>query len=320
MTTLYTPLLEFAQPTTGELAGQWGDVVNSSITQLIEDSIATTALGDVTLTNWLLSTTGSGLYNEARVAVLRVTGTQGSTLPYRTITAPSLSKTYVIINQSNGPVIIKGAATTGATIPELSSSIVVWNDDDFEEISPSTAGFAQLAEYANNLNTGAALETPASGNFTTGTFTWPTFNQSTTGNAATATYATTAGSASTAGSATTAGTANSIAGGAANQIVIQNGAGTTTFIANGSPNQLLTANISGPPTFKDLPAISTAANISGGTAGAVVYQSATNVTSFTSVGSFGQVLISNGVSAPTWADNTAGATSPSFLLINSGIT
>ena len=191
MTTLYTPLLEFAQPTTGELAGQWGDVVNSSITQLIEDSIATTALGDVTLTNWLLSTTGSGLYNEARVAVLRVTGTQGSTLPYRTITAPSLSKTYVIINQSNGPVIIKGAATTGATIPELSSSIVVWNDDDFEEISPSTAGFAQLAEYANNLNTGAALETPASGNFTTGTFTWPTFNQSTTGNAATATYPTT---------------------------------------------------------------------------------------------------------------------------------
>jgi hypothetical protein len=305
MTTLYTPLLEFAQPTTGELAGQWGDVVNSSITQLIEDSIASTALGDVTLTDWVLTTTGSGLPNEARVAILRVTGTQADELPYRTITAPALSKTYVIINQSGGHVIINAASTTGVTIPPITTTIVVWNDEDFEEIAPTTAAFAQLAEYANNLNTGAALETPASGDFSTGSFTWPTFNQNTTGNATTA---------------TTASTANSIAGGVANQIVIQNGAGTTTFIANGSPNQLLTANISGPPTFKDLPAISTAANITGGTAGAVVYQSATNVTSFTSVGSFGQVLISNGVSAPTWADNTAGAAAPSFLLINSGIT
>jgi hypothetical protein len=41
----------------------------------------------------------------------------------------------------------------------------------------------------NNLNTdkyqsGDALGTPASGNFSTGTFTWPTFNQNTTGTAA----------------------------------------------------------------------------------------------------------------------------------------
>lgn len=40
-----------------------------------------------------------------------------------------------------------------------------------------------------NLNTdkyqaGGALGTPVSGNFSTGTFTWPTFNQNTTGTAA----------------------------------------------------------------------------------------------------------------------------------------
>jgi hypothetical protein len=50
------------------------------------------------------------------------------------------------------------------------------------------------------------LGTPSSGNFSSGTFTWPTFNQNTTGNAATATFATSAGSAS---SATTAATATS---------------------------------------------------------------------------------------------------------------
>ena len=43
----------------------------------------------------------------------------------------------------------------------------------------------------------AVLGTPASGDFSTGTFTWPTFNQNTSGNAATATYATSAGDAGT---------------------------------------------------------------------------------------------------------------------------
>lgn len=305
MTTLYTPLLEFAQPTTGELAGQWGDVVNSSITQLIEDSIASTALGDVTLTDWVLTTTGSGLPNEARVAILRVTGTQADELPYRTITAPALSKTYVIINQSGGHVIINAASTTGVTIPPITTTIVVWNDEDFEEIAPTTAAFAQLAEYANNLNTGAALETPASGDFSTGSFTWPTFNQNTTGNATTA---------------TTASTAGSLSGGLVNQIPVQNGVGTTTFITNGSVNQVLTANTSGPPTFKNLSAVASVSNILGGAAGAVVYQSATDATAFTAVGTLGKVLTSNGASAPTWEDNTAGAAAPSFLLINSGIT
>lgn len=43
----------------------------------------------------------------------------------------------------------------------------------------------------------AVLGAPASGDFSTGTFTWPTFNQNTSGNAATATYATSAGDAGT---------------------------------------------------------------------------------------------------------------------------
>ena len=40
MTTQYTSLLGLALPVTGELSGTWGDVVNDSITQLVEDSIA----------------------------------------------------------------------------------------------------------------------------------------------------------------------------------------------------------------------------------------------------------------------------------------
>jgi hypothetical protein len=42
-------------------------------------------------------------------------------------------------------------------------------------------------------------------------------------------------------------------------------------------------------------------NISGGAAGEVVYQTGSGATGFTAVGTTGQVLISNGTSAPTWS-------------------
>ena len=42
------------------------------------------------------------------------------------------------------------------------------------------------------------------------------------------------------------------------------------------------------------------ASLSGGVAGAIVYQSATGTTSFTAAGTSGQLLTSNGASAPTW--------------------
>jgi hypothetical protein len=47
-------------------------------------------------------------------------------------------------------------------------------------------------------------------------------------------------------------------------------------------------------------------NINGGLAGALVYQSAPSVTSFTAVGTSGQVLTSNGTNAPYWSTNIGG--------------
>lgn len=49
-------------------------------------------------------------------------------------------------------------------------------------------------------------------------------------------------------------------------------------------------------------AVNTANNLSGGAAGAMPYQSAASTTVFTAVGSAGQILKSNGSSAPTWMD------------------
>lgn len=57
----------------------------------------------------------------------------------------------------------------------------------------------------------------------------------------------------------------------------------------------------------------TATNLAGGAAGRIPYQSASGTTAFTTTGTAGQVLTSNGSSAPTWSAPAATGFSP-FLL------
>jgi hypothetical protein len=136
MATAYTSLLGFALPVTGELSGTWGDTVNNSITQLVEDSVAGSATASVTSGNWTLTTTGSGAANQARCAILIPTGTPGTS---RNIIAPSSSKAYIVDNQSDGAVVVKGAATSGTSIAAGAKAVVAWNGSDFVTIASSTA-------------------------------------------------------------------------------------------------------------------------------------------------------------------------------------
>ena len=144
MATNYTNLLGFALPTTGELAGTWGQVVNDSITELVEDSIAGTATASVTGGDWTLSTTGSGASNEARCAIIRPTGTPGVS---RNVIAPSSSKAYIIDNQSDAAIVFKGAATTGVTVAAGKQALVAWNGSDFVQVGASAGGSNTQVQY-----------------------------------------------------------------------------------------------------------------------------------------------------------------------------
>lgn len=160
MTTNYTPLLGLALPTQGELDGAWGDVTNDEITSLLESSIAGFATASVTSANWTLTTTGSGLANQARMAILIPTGTPGVS---RNIVAPSSSKTYVVINQSDAAVVLKGAATTGVTIATGAYALAAWDGTDFVQIGRSgtvtTASVVSANGFAGTVAT--ASTTPA---------------------------------------------------------------------------------------------------------------------------------------------------------------
>lgn len=151
MTTAYTSLLGLALPVTGELSGTWGNTVNNSITQLTEDSIAGASTQSVTSADWTLTTTGSGVSNQARTAILIPTGTPGVS---RNIIAPSSSKVYVVVNQSDSQVILKGAATTGVIVPAGATMTCAWNGTDFVAVTALTLSSGTTAQRPSTAATG----------------------------------------------------------------------------------------------------------------------------------------------------------------------
>lgn len=127
MTINYTTLLGLAQPVTGTESGTWGTVVNDEITALVEQAVAGAVTIDVTAGNVTLTDT-DGVSNQARCAILLVTGTPGTS---RNIVAPSSSKAYIVVNGSDAAIVVKGSATTGVTLPSGARANVFWNGSDF---------------------------------------------------------------------------------------------------------------------------------------------------------------------------------------------
>jgi hypothetical protein len=149
MTTGNTTLLGLALPVEGELDGTWGDVVNDSITSLVDSAVAgTTTLSvdaDVTLTTTALAA------NQARQAIILWTASNGATT--RNITAPAQSKPYIVINAGTGSIVLRGAGpTTGVTIVAGEKCLAAWNGSDFVKVSTSTAGSGDVVGPASSTD------------------------------------------------------------------------------------------------------------------------------------------------------------------------
>ena len=175
MATGNTTLLGLALPVDGELDGTWGDVVNDSITTLLDSAVAgTTTLSfnaDVTLTTTALSE------NQARQFILRWAASNGATT--RNITAPAQSKAYVVVNDGTGSIVLRGVGpTTGITIAAGERCIAAWAGSDFVKVSTSTAGAGDVTlngtqTLTNKTLTSPIINTPVT---TGGTFSGVTLN------------------------------------------------------------------------------------------------------------------------------------------------
>jgi hypothetical protein len=114
MSISYTSLLALVQPADGTEAGTWGDDVNNGITSILDVAVAGTLNitydANITLTQAQASSSGTGLgsnpisgagstLTSSQYAILLLSGGRGAT---RTITLPSSSKTYTVINSTTG--------------------------------------------------------------------------------------------------------------------------------------------------------------------------------------------------------------------------
>ena len=302
-------------------SGQVSSVTNTTI------SIAPSQINATIPNSGLTNSTISGVALGSNLANL----TAGTNITFSSGTTYNGSSA-ITINASSTMVY------PGAGIPNSTGS--AWGT------SYSTTGSGTVVALATSPTfVTPILGTPQSGNFSTGTFTWPTFNQNTTGNASTATTANNLSGTTQyslpyqSASATTGylspGTANSvlitngvgsapswstqaslsvgsatnIVGGTAGAIAYQTGSGATSFLSLGTSGYVLTSGASAPSyTAQSSLAVGTATNLAGGVASNIPYQSGVGATAVLAIGTTGQVLTSNGASAPSWTTPTAYAT------------
>jgi hypothetical protein len=153
MTTAYSTLLGLALPVTGELSGTWGDTVDNGITRYLDIAVAGTVTltndgavtlsltnGDSSATNIVSSLTGAGTVT-AQFALIRVTGTLTVA---KVLTAPSSSRTYVVVNAATGSTVtVKASGQTGVSIAVGETAFVYFNGTDYAKIvGTATAGAA----------------------------------------------------------------------------------------------------------------------------------------------------------------------------------
>ena len=239
MTTAYSSLLGLALPVTGELSGTWGDMVDNGITSYVDISVAGTVTltgdGAVTLsntngtsaaTNIVSSLTGAGTAS-AQFAIIKVTGTLTTA---KVITAPSTSKTYLIVNSATGSTVtLKASGQTGISVAVAETAIAYFNGTDYVKVSSTVS-----STNVSSITFGSTGLTPST---------------------------------ATTGAVTVAGTlANTNGGTGQSSAFTQYGityASTTTALATtaaGTSTTVLHGNASGAPTFG---AVSLTADVSG---------------------------------------------------------
>ena len=140
MATQFSTLLKLALPVQGELAGTWGDLVNNSVTNMIEEAIAGSKTINTWSTNSATLSTADGATAESRAAILNLTDTGTSLSGAATVICPALTKTFIVKNGTAQTVTIKTASGTGVAIPSGSTGHVYCDGTNVVESQNYVAG------------------------------------------------------------------------------------------------------------------------------------------------------------------------------------
>lgn len=234
-TTTYTDKLRLAKPTTGELFGTWGNLANTGITALVDDAIAGRAVVTHDDSASYTLTSNNAVADEARMPVLRITGTLTAA---RNVVCPTQPKLYIIENATTGgfAVTLKTSAGTGVAVAAGEAAMLRCDGTNVIEWMPVTGTGSLVKATSGTLTTPTlnspicvtpALGTPASGVMT-----------NVTGTAA----GLTAGAANALKSATTTVSVSTATAPTAGQVLMATGASAATWQTVGAGTVLLDTN------------------------------------------------------------------------------
>ena len=143
MASTYSPSLKLTLMGDGDQAGLWGQTTNTNLGTLVEQAITgvqsiTMVDANYTLTNF------NGIANEARNAVLVVTGTNAAV---RDLIPPVVEKLYTIVNNTTGGFAIRviGVSGTGVNIPNGATCLVYCDGTNFVNGLSGSAGNFSIA-------------------------------------------------------------------------------------------------------------------------------------------------------------------------------
>jgi hypothetical protein len=143
MASTYSPSLKITLMGDGDQAGLWGQTTNTNLGTLVEQAI--TGVQNITMidANYTL-TNFNGIANEARNAVLVVTGTNAAV---RDLIPPVVEKLYTIVNNTTGGFAIRviGASGTGVNIPNGATCLVYCDGTNFVNGLSGSAGNFSIA-------------------------------------------------------------------------------------------------------------------------------------------------------------------------------
>jgi uncharacterized membrane protein len=314
MPSLYSANLKIELMTTGDKSGVWGSITNSNLGSTssassgIEQAIvgkATLLTGDFTANVATFTLIDDPNYQVARALYLQVDATLSAA---GTINVPSIQKPYLVFNNSVG-----GFAVT-IKVTGLGGGISIPNGRKTWVYTDGANNVLSAVDYLPSLALGSAMLTTSGGtgqnSYTAGDMTYyasgTSFTKLPIGSNTFVLTSTGSAPQWVAPSTIPVGTATNIAGGATGSLPYQSAASTTTFLPIGTTNYVLTAGASAPQyVAQSTLSVGTAANLTGGAANRVAYQTGLNTTGFVAAPvTAGNALIWDGTNV-TWGTGPA---------------
>jgi len=153
MASSYTSNLRLTKQGDGDNPNSWGQILNDGVISLVDEAVAGYTAVSIGSTVSVTLTNNQGSGDQARSAILELTGSIGGAHTSIFVLIPNNSKSYVVRNSvsnnaSSNAVILRVAGNAGVTIPPSSNTFVITNGTSVYNVAPATFSTAITVEGA----------------------------------------------------------------------------------------------------------------------------------------------------------------------------